>query len=231
MSHFQFVRRALQRAAIVVMAASLAALLTACATAQLSLTGSEVRELRISDVRVKYAPQFVMVWEAAEEEFAARQPISKRPKIQRISTGDGNAALEETLAKAAARAEIARSPEGRAYMRDKLTTLIKERAAEVLQTKFKGARPVILEVELVGFQIPSAGQKVMIGGSNIMGAITRIIDAGSGKELGKMDRGAAAATGGGLLGSAIEATMAAPAEQRLVANYIGQVDAWLTARQ
>lgn len=207
--------------------------LSGCATSVNSLTDAEVGQIRINEVRVTYAADAKIYWEAAEEEFAAVQARTRPVKAadrarEPIVTGSlGNDTMAATMEKAAARSALAQSPEGRTFLQRKVTDKISSRLNGQLKPKFNGSRPVNIEVHVVAFSIPSAGQKIALGGSNIMGAVTTLRDAATGRELAKLDRATGAATGNGWLGTAIEAAIAELPEDRIVANYAEQVETWL----
>lgn len=211
-----------------------AALAGGCATSVNSLTDKEIGQLGIKEVRVTFSPDAQIYWEAAEEEFAALQTKAVPRKVAAatgtpIVTGSvGTDAMQESLQKANERSALAQSPEGRAFLQRKVTEKIVQRLNGQIKPKFNGSRAAYMEVQVLGFTIPSAAQKIILGGTNMMGAVTTLRDAATGQELGKLDRLSAAATGNGLLGTAIEAAVASePAEDRIVANYADQVEAWL----
>lgn len=215
-----------------------AAIAGGCATSVNSLTDKEIGQLGIKEVRVTFTPDSQIYWEAAEEEFAA-QPTKAGPRkavaatSAPVVTGSlGTDSMQASLQKASDRTALAQSPEGRAFLQRKVTEKITQRLNSQIKPKYNGSRPAYIEVQVVAFTIPSAAQKIVLGGTNMMGAVTTLRDAATGKELAKLDRLSAAATGNGWLGTAIEAAVASePAEDRIVANYADQVEAWLQKKQ
>lgn len=220
--------RSLSRRYVLVLA--VAVLLGGCATSVNSLTQAEIGQIRINEIRVSYAANSEIQWEAAEEELAAQGTKAAKGARQRepLVTGSlGNETMNATMQKAAERGALARSAEGQAFLQRKVTDKIVTRLKSQLQPKFNGTRPLDVEVQVHAFVIPSTGQKIMLGGTNMLGAVTVLRDPKTGRELGKLDRLAGAATGNGWLGAAIEATLADPAEDRIVATYAEQVETWL----
>ena len=119
------------------------------------------------------------------------------------------------------------TPAAQAYVRDKLTAMIKGRLQQAVLPKFKGSRAVRLEIEVHGFHIPSPLQRIALGGTPMLGTITVLRDAKTGKELGKLDRNNAAIAGNGILGVVVDQGFS-DLEDRVLDKYMENILAWLT---
>ena len=75
--------------------------------------------------------------------------------------------------------------------------------------------------------IPSAIQRIALGGTPLLGAITVLKDGSTGSELGKLDRQAAAYAGQGWAGVAVDQAFA-DLEDRVLDTYVSQVQTWLS---
>jgi hypothetical protein len=195
-------------------------LLGGCATATMTLSQDELRSIRIERVEVVYAPDVVISWDKVEYEYVnSIKAAQKDAKPWKQVSNDEKAQWEE-------HSRIARSPEGQAHIRGKLTDEFKRRMGETIVPQFQGDRPVILEVNLLAFSIPSPGERIMLGGAPTMGAITVLKDAKTGQELAKMDRATGAAAGNGILGVLVDQAFS-DLEDRLFNAYIDQLREWM----
>ena len=111
-------------------------------------------------------------------------------------------------------------------MRKRVNGLIKETLNKNVLPKYKGTRPVRLEVTIVGFVIPSAVARAVIGGTPMLAAVTTLKDAGNGVELAKLDKVSAAYAGSGLVGVLIDQA-GSDLEHRVIAGYTKDVLDWL----
>lgn len=216
----RFTRRDFSRFALSVAALSL---LAGCATVSNSLTIDEVRSLRISGIDVVFRPDAEMWWGNAEREFVERVQsgaLTGPARPPRKATDGPPDSADEFQ-------RVASSPESIAYQRDKLAGMIKERLNREVVPQFQGSRGARLVVEVQAFTIPSAVQRVVLGGNPLLGAVTVLKDEASGKELAKMDRMAAAPAGSGVIGVAIDQGFS-DLEDRVIGSYADQVRQWLS---
>jgi hypothetical protein len=123
-------------------------------------------------------------------------------------------------------ASLVNTPEAQAYVRDKLASKLKERLQAEVIPHFQGTRRARLDVHVVGFVIPNAAQRVVLGGNPMLGAITTLKDAQTGAELAKSDRLAAAYAGQGVLGVLADQAFS-DLEDRVMDTYVAQVQGWL----
>lgn len=89
-----------------------------------------------------------------------------------------------------------------------------------------GTREVKLEVEVHSFLIPTAIQRVVVGGTPMMGAMTYLRDARTGAQLAKLDRMASGMAGNGVLGVLVDQAFS-DLDDRVLDRWIEQVESWL----
>ena len=197
-----------------------------CATASLNLSKEELNNIRVQRVDVVYAPDAQVMWEKAELEYIAvvdaRDSKTSKPKPWK------QVMPEDIEAQKNRYQDLVNSPEGKNFIRGKLTGEIQARLQQSLSGRFQGTRPVVVEVTVHGFVIPSAAQRVVLGGSPMLGAVTVVKDAQSGAVLAKLDRMAAAPAGNGVLGVLVDQALP-DLEDRLFGSYQTQVLEWLQA--
>ncbi len=205
--------------------------LTACATSVNLLTEEEVGSIRIARIDVAYAPNAAIWWGKAEREYAEKELAvveamggkqRKRLKVA-VSFEEGAPPEQDTDSRYL---ELVDSPAAKAYARAGLTKLIKDSLAKSVLPKFKGQRAAVLEITVHNFFIPSAVQRVVLGGSPTLSALRVLKDAKSGKVLAKLDQGAAAIAGQGVLGVALDQAFS-DLENRVMAIFAEQTLAWL----
>lgn len=213
-------------------AALLAMLLAACATSTNLLSEADIASLRIERIDVKFKADASISWYKIEQEFVEREMAKRtakggalRAKARSVADAHDNGP-DAVSAEASA---IASSPEAQAYVREALARLVRQRLEKEVLPEFKGTRPAVLEIEIIGFVIPSAAQRLVIGGQPVFGALRVLRDGKSGAELAKLDQASAAAAGQGILGVAIEQALP-DLEERLMDQFVRQTRAWLLKR-
>jgi hypothetical protein len=205
---------------------ALAALAAGCATSEVSLTKSEIATIHIQSVEVRYAPQAHIWWGNAEREYAAKVGTPPQDKKAKDKKTEGNDLPGDRDGDAYR--ELMNTPAAQAYVRDKLTAMIKGRLQQAVLPRFSGGtRAVRLEIEVHSFHIPSPLQRIALGGTPVLGTVTVLRDAKTGKELGKLDKGNAAIAGNGILGVAIDQGFS-DLEDRVLDKYMENILAWLT---
>jgi hypothetical protein len=194
-----------------------------CATSTNSLSKLELEQIFIESVDVRYAPNAEIWWGNAEREYAAKVTAEgKAPKKKGSSDLPGDNSGDDYR-------EIMSTPEAQAYLRDKLAGLIKQRFSQDVSPHFRGTRAMRVEVEVHNFTIPSPLQRVALGGTPMLFAITVLKDAATGKEVAKLDKGAAGMAFGGVLGVALDQGLP-DLEDRVLDAYSQNVSEWLKAR-
>lgn len=183
--------------------------LAGCVTAENSLSQNDIAGMRLTGVTVTYVPTAFIQWEDGVRAYAASKG-SVDPQVP----------------------SVARTPEGQAYVQNLLASRIKAGIERAMSGQLNGSRPVRLEVVVKRFDIPSAVQTIIAGGGRGMTADTNLVDARTGALiLANSSQGVYLPSGGGLLGSAIQAAMDNAAEQspadKIVARYAEDYRDWL----
>jgi hypothetical protein len=202
--------------------AALAIALGGCATVQNSLSVAEVASLRIEQVEISYSPEAHIWWGRAEREYAetAQAASATKPKKVRVNSDDAGAAASE-------HAKLVESPEAKAAIRQRLSAMVKQGLEREVLPKYRGTRSAQLEVKIVSFVIPSAAQRIVFGGTPMLGAVTVLKDAKTGAILASSDRLAAGPAGNGLIGVAVDQGFS-DLEDRVLNAYVANVNAWLS---
>lgn len=205
-------------------AMALALLVGGCATVENSLTVAEVASLRIDKVDIAYAPEARIWWGRAEREYVEQMEAKQPAKARRVNTTNDDATTA-----ASDHAKVVESPEAQAAIRNRLSGMVKKAVDEQVRPNFKGARPAVLEVRIISFVIPSPAQRILLGGSPTLGAVTVLKDAKTGVVLASSDRMAAGMAGNGLIGVAVDQGFS-DLEDRVVNAYAANVNAWLAKK-
>jgi hypothetical protein len=210
---------------------ALAAVSSGCATSVNSLSKSEIATINIQSVDVRYVPNAHIWWGTAEREYAAKVGAPQHDKPQ---DKKGKKTEDKTEGKdlpgerdGDAYRDLMSTPAAQAYVRDKLTGMIKAHLQHRVLPLFQGTRAVRLEIEVHSFHIPSPLQRIALGGAPTLMTVTVLKDAATGKELAKLDKGNAGMAFGGVLGVAVDQAMP-DLEQRVLENYMDNILAWLT---
>ncbi len=204
-----------------------------CATIHNPLSPQDVAALRIVEIRTTFEPGAAISWAAAEQEFVdqakaeSARSAKGRPKTTTYERLSEFGAAPDPAADEHRR--LVASPEGKEYVRKRIVNLIESRLRRDVAPQLAGTRDVHLELNVVGFIVPHVVQRVVLGGTPVLGAITRLKDARTGAELAKLDQGASTYAGQGLAAIADQA-IAAPLEERLVDAYVTNVRQWLWKR-
>lgn len=182
--------------------------LAGCATIDNPLSTQEIGNLKITEVRVTYAPNASIWWGAAERAYNASLPKPKVGEPKEVP---------------------ADSPEMVAHLRKRLADMVHETLMRRVAPQFQtGQRAVVLESRIQGMTVPSEVQRILVGGTPIFGATTHLLDAKSGEELARLDRATGTTfTPNGLLAVAALAAGEAPPEKQMMENYADQVLSWL----
>jgi hypothetical protein len=207
-----------------VLALLAAAGLGGCAMPTAGLSLSDVQSLKIETVEVAVKPDGSIWWGKAEREFAekAQAPVKPQAKAKPKS--------EETADSTAAYAALVESPEGKAYVRQKAADMLKGRLEQQVRPAYQGTRRVKLVVTIQGMVIPSAVQRVTLGGAPILSGTISIVDLKTGAEIAKTAEpiGTAAAAGNGVLGVLVDQALP-DLEDRLMDNFANATRAWIAA--
>lgn len=184
-----------------------ATLLTACATSKMELSKTQLQSINLTGVDVQYTKNASIWWGNAEREYAKKKGVSE----------ENQDAYDKLI----------NSPETKKHLRTKLAGKIKSIIMRDVSPFFRGNRPVRLKVTVEGFTIPSAAQRILIGGSPTIKTKTILVDARSGKKLGSLDRGDAGFAGNGWAGVLIDQALP-DLEDRVLDRYASNVKEWLS---
>lgn len=173
-----------------------------CATIHNPLSLQDIAALRIVAVSVSFKPDVEISWAAAEQEFVDRANAerARNPKTRhkvKMHDGVGDPAAEEHR-------RLIGSPEGKSFVQNKVAALIGDRLKRDIIPQLNGSREARLEVMVHGFVIPHAVQRAVLGGVPLLMAVTTLRDARTGAELAKLDQGAGAPAGQGILGVLVD---------------------------
>lgn len=167
-------------------------------------------------------------WGNAEHEYvtahnASSPKPSKRPVVETGSIHDPvGADTSESNALAAA------SPEGKACVRAKAASRVKDALDTGLKPALQsGTRPVKLEVTVHAFSVPSAIQRVLVGGQPVLNASAVLKDATMGEVLvSRPNTIAMAMSGNGWAGVLVDQALS-DLDVRLAESYAEQYRKWL----
>ena len=125
---------------------------------------------------------------------------------------------------------LASTPEAKRYMQGVLAAELKARLGAAILPKYQGTRPVVLELQVVALIIPGPTERVLLGGSPTLKAVTVLKYSATGKELAKLDQMAAVEVGNGVVGVLVDQAFA-DLEDRVFGAYVNNVSAWLQAKR
>jgi len=182
--------------------------LVGCVTAENSLSQNDIAGMKLTGVTVSFAPNAFVQFEDGIRAYATSKAIP-----------------DDQIATAA------NTPEGKAYVNNMLGPRIKAEIERVMAGQLIGARPVRLDVVVKSFEMPSAVQRILIGGNRAMTADANLVDARTGTViLAYPDLRTMTYTGQGVLGAAVQAGFDAGDKgvaEKLVANYAESYRNWL----
>lgn len=211
-------------------AAVLMGILTAgCASIPPSpLTFDAAKTLRLESVNVTMAPDATVSWANAENDYvAARRAKGDLPKkkINEVAaTGPGDTrAVDDAI-----HTEIVQSPEGQSYLKDRVTGRLTDALTTHVKTQLQnGNKPVKLDVTVHTFIVPSAVQRVVIGGAPVIAASAVLRDASSGAVIAERQNMISAAMAGNGWGGVLADQLFDDLDVRLVNSYAQQYRDWL----
>jgi hypothetical protein len=183
--------------------------LAGCVTAENSLSQNDIASMKLTGVTVSFAPNALVQFEDGIRAYATSKAIT-----------------DDQIATAA------NTPEGKAYVNNMLGPRIKAEIERVMAGQLIGARPVRLDVVVKSFEMPSAVQRILIGGNRAMTADANLVDARTGMIiLAYPDLRTMTYTGQGVLGAAVQAGFDSSGDkavaEKIVANYAESYRNWL----
>jgi hypothetical protein len=113
-------------------------------------------------------------------------------------------------------------------MRNAIGSKLRSAMERELAGKLAGSRPVRMQIEVKEVTIPSAIQRVLVGGHHTIVADVTVVDAGTGAViLAYAGQKAMAMAGHGVAGALVETVAAGDPVDRVVDNYARNYSAWL----
>src|SRR4051794_35240947 len=165
--------------------------LTGCVTTENTLSTDDVAGMRLSGVAVGFAPDAFVQWEDGFRAYATAKSIPD----------DQIAAATNT-------------PECKEYVKNMLGPKLKAGIERAVAGQLSGSRPVRLEVTVQRLDMPSAVQRILIGGNRGMVADARLVDARTGAIIIAHPRFSTAMyTGQGVGGTLIQAAVDSNSER------------------
>jgi hypothetical protein len=190
----------------VIIVGAMASALAGCVTAKNTLSLEDVATLKYASTEVRFAPDAVIYWGDGERAYAASK---------------GQPATESD--------NLAKTPEGQAYLRNTIATKVKTAMERNLGKSLKGTRPVRAVVTVKRVMIASAIQRIIIGGNHEMGGDVTLTDARTGAALLSYDgQTTPSAAGQGIGGALIDAALLPDPIDRVTDNYAIRYTTWLT---
>ncbi len=219
----------MSRALVLLCAVMLA--LQGCATAPPSpLTADAARSLRLEGVKVTMAPNASVSWAHAEQEYvdaqAAKGPAapSKKPVTETGATG----LAHPSAASSSQYQELVQSADGQSYIKSRVETRLSTALEGHLKPRMRiGSQPVRLDVVVHEFTVPSAIQRVVIGGVPMIKATAVLRDASTGAVLAERKEMIAAAYAGNGWGGVLADQMMEDLDVRLVNSFAAEYGDWL----
>jgi len=165
--------------------------LTACVTAENSLSQNDIAGMKLTGVTVSFAPNAFIQWEDGVRAYAA-------------SKGETD---NQILG-------VAQTPEAKAYVLTLLGSRVKAGIERAMAGQLSGPRPVRLDIVVKRFDLPPAVQSILLGGGRGMNADANLVDARTGTLIiANPNLGAFMPSAGGLVGTVVQAAFDNAAEQ------------------
>lgn len=181
--------------------------LAGCQTVSNSLTADQVKSFKLVGTTVVFDPEAAIWWGDGERAYAASKGI--------------DAAGADALAK---------TPAGKVYMHAQIAAKVKSAMEQKLGARLTGSRPVRVEVMVKNVTIASAAQRIIVGGTHMMQASVKLIDAQTGAVLlthpGMLS---ASGAGQGLIGAAVDGMILDSAIDRVTRDFANNYGVWLMA--
>lgn len=196
-----------------------------CAGPQIAnLSLSDIQSLRIETVEVTADPSGTIWWGRAEREYAEKVASAA------VSKPASKAKHDEPADPAAAHAAIVESPEGKAYLRQRISEMMAAQLRKDVVPQYQGARKVALVVTVKSMIIPSPAQRILIGGAPSIVGTAKIVDLTTKAVLASTPDNApllaAAPAGNGVLGVLADQAFS-DLEDRLLTRFAKLIKAWL----
>jgi hypothetical protein len=186
----------------------LASALGGCVTTQNTLTKTDVAAFKLADIRVSVAPDAKITWYEPLQAYAGTKKIPDEQYADFIKTDDA-----------------------KAHLNGLITGKVKGAMEKQMAGALNGSRPVRIEVVVTQFIVPTAAQRIIVGGSNMMTADVNLVDAKSGAVILAHPKFTWAIQGGqgigGVIAQAIVDSAIQPATDSLIEQHAMFYRIWL----
>jgi hypothetical protein len=217
-----------------IVALALATALAGCASAPPSpLSLSESKTLRLEAVSVTVSPSAEVSWVKAEEElYGQKQSAGLLQTTKVIETGSVGLTGDPNSVKNSAISDLAKSPEGKSYINERISDRLGTALEQTLKPALQGGqRAVTLEVTVSAFSIPTAMQRMIIGGYPVIRASAVLKDATTGAILANRPDMVSLAYAGNGWGTVLLDQLGDDLDVRVVNSYSSQFKDWLVPPQ
>ncbi|MCW5705051.1 MAG: DUF6778 family protein [Xanthobacteraceae bacterium] len=168
--------------------------LVGCKTVENSLTANDISSMKLTSVTVSFAPGARVLWEESVRAYAASKAIP-----------------DDEIGKAMD------TPEAKAYVQKMLSPHVKASVDQAMAGQLNGTRPVRLDIVVKNFALPSAVQRIVIGGAREMTADANLVDAKTGVVIiAYPEMRSFLIAGEGVLGAAVQAAADSAASRAVV---------------
>jgi uncharacterized lipoprotein YmbA len=211
----------------------MAAVLAGCATAAPTpLTVASAKTLRLDSINVSVAPNAQIAWANVEHEYASKLTADgSMPKRKITETGSIGLNSDPNAGDTAALAELMKTPEAQSYVRDRISSGLKTALEKSLMPELKsGNRSTRLDVTVTEFSIPSAIQRVIIGGAPVVVASAVLRDAATGEVLAERTNMPAVGFAMNGWGGVLADQLGDDLDVRVVGSYNSQFKDWLVPK-
>lgn len=207
----------------------LALIAGACATIPPSpLSADAAKSLRLEGVNVSLAPDATVMWANAEQEYVAAHDAKATPAKKAVTETGAIGLTDPNAATSSHYNELVKSPEGQSYVKSRVTTRLSTALEGQLKPRMQtGVKAVKLEVVVHQFSVPSAVQRVVIGGVPVIKASAVLRDAATGAVIAERKEMIAVSYAGNGWGGVLADQMMEDLDVRLVNSYASQFSDWL----
>jgi hypothetical protein len=211
----------------------MASILAGCATAAPTpLTVASAKTLRLDSINVTVAPDAKIAWANVEHEYASKRSAEgSMPKRKISETGSIGLNADPNAGDTAALTELMKTPEAQSYVRDRISSGLKTALEKSLMPELKsGNRSTRLDVTVTEFSIPSAIQRVIIGGAPVVVASAALKDAATGEVLAERKNMPAVGFAMNGWGGVLADQLGDDLDVRVVGSYSSQFKDWLVPK-
>jgi hypothetical protein len=201
---------------------ALGCFLSACASLPANtLALNEIATYKLESVTVSVPPDAHVWWGDAEREFAAKHGEKTLAELRATKTGAEAVAANPNDA-------IINSPQAKQYLRDEASRRMQPVLQAYVGSELRGERPVRIAVVVHEISIPSAAQRVVLGGNPAIVATATLVDARTGSTIVVYPKlFALAGAGQGVAGVLVEQFASDDLYDRVIMAYATRYREWL----